>query len=384
MVAFSNPITGGQGALVRPAIKSPNYITGVSGWTIKKDGSAEFNNLTIRGTFFGTQYIIDSNGMFFYNGAPANGNLITSITSAAGTDSFGNAYPKGLQVGSPTASRIFLNPTGPQVDTYDSGNDLNGRWNPTDGTFTTTFDGSLSPAFTQLYNLNFGGGFGQDAGVRFGVLSTYGSMPSAGDIANAGSVSSSISNLGVITRMASGSQGPSGSGIDDPVILSVGAGDTTSNYSGSVNVGTEGGRPLLGTVFGSWEFGDNTGANLSGWQTASMAANWAAGDTFNAVSGYEQLKFRIDAEDNVWILGNFGTTSAAAGTTAFTLPAGFRPMNRMQLPINRVNTGGTITSTWMRIDVNGTCIIGTTTTPITPANGDRYFVNGKFPRGNLA
>jgi len=47
---FSNEITGGQGALVRPAIKSPNFVSGVSGWSIDRDGSAEFTDLTIDGS----------------------------------------------------------------------------------------------------------------------------------------------------------------------------------------------------------------------------------------------------------------------------------------------------------------------------------------------
>lgn len=47
-MTFSNPITGGQGALVRPAIKSPNYEPGAAGWTINRDGTAEFSDLVIR------------------------------------------------------------------------------------------------------------------------------------------------------------------------------------------------------------------------------------------------------------------------------------------------------------------------------------------------
>lgn len=106
-MSFTNSIVGGQGALVRPAIKSPNYITGVSGWSINKDGSAEFSNLTIRGTFFGTRYIINSSGMFFYSGTPANGNLVLSVASAAGTDSFGNAYLSGfVSYGDPLGNDI--------------------------------------------------------------------------------------------------------------------------------------------------------------------------------------------------------------------------------------------------------------------------------------
>jgi hypothetical protein len=48
-MSFSNPVVGGEdGELIRPAIQSPNYVPGVSGWTINRDGSAEFNNVTIR------------------------------------------------------------------------------------------------------------------------------------------------------------------------------------------------------------------------------------------------------------------------------------------------------------------------------------------------
>lgn len=44
-----NPIVGGI-ILRRPAVRSPNYQAGVQGWTINVDGSAEFNQLTVRGT----------------------------------------------------------------------------------------------------------------------------------------------------------------------------------------------------------------------------------------------------------------------------------------------------------------------------------------------
>lgn len=47
---FANEILGGQGALTRPQAKSPNYVPGSTGWAIFRDGSAEFNNITARGT----------------------------------------------------------------------------------------------------------------------------------------------------------------------------------------------------------------------------------------------------------------------------------------------------------------------------------------------
>ncbi|MCA1839939.1 MAG: H-type lectin domain-containing protein [Actinobacteria bacterium] len=48
-MTFSNPIVGGT-TLIRPAIQSPNFTAGSAGWSINKDGSAEFNDITVRGS----------------------------------------------------------------------------------------------------------------------------------------------------------------------------------------------------------------------------------------------------------------------------------------------------------------------------------------------
>lgn len=45
---FKNAILGGD-TLVRDAIQSANYVAGVSGWRISRDGNAELNDVTIRG-----------------------------------------------------------------------------------------------------------------------------------------------------------------------------------------------------------------------------------------------------------------------------------------------------------------------------------------------
>lgn len=48
-MSFNNPVVGGEhGELIRAAIQSPNYVPNVSGWTINRDGSAEFSDVTIR------------------------------------------------------------------------------------------------------------------------------------------------------------------------------------------------------------------------------------------------------------------------------------------------------------------------------------------------
>jgi hypothetical protein len=94
-MSFSNPIVGGV-TLVRPAIRSPNFVSGVSGWSIDKDGSAEFNDVTIRGG------ITIGGDSFYYDGVPAAGNLIASIAANNGTDPFGNDYLAGFTVYDPS------------------------------------------------------------------------------------------------------------------------------------------------------------------------------------------------------------------------------------------------------------------------------------------
>jgi hypothetical protein len=115
---FNNPPVAGQGAIARPDFKSINYSPGVSGWAIFRNGNAEFNNGTFRGivtasTFQGTDFLINPSGSFYYSGTPATGNLIASITTAAGTDTFGNDYLAGF------TSYYPSNPvSGPYPTTY--------------------------------------------------------------------------------------------------------------------------------------------------------------------------------------------------------------------------------------------------------------------------
>lgn len=49
MGGFGNAVVGGLGKLVRDFIRSANYVAGVAGWSINRDGSAEFNSGTFRG-----------------------------------------------------------------------------------------------------------------------------------------------------------------------------------------------------------------------------------------------------------------------------------------------------------------------------------------------
>lgn len=121
---FNNPLVGGGGSLVYPSIHSPNFVAGSTGWSIDKDGSAEFDNVTIRGILeaivggslvfqtdqFGDFIWYNSHGaqaiaivpakqaIFIYadTGSSTQGALVLSIAPVGGTDGFGNTYQAGM------------------------------------------------------------------------------------------------------------------------------------------------------------------------------------------------------------------------------------------------------------------------------------------------
>jgi hypothetical protein len=106
-----NPVVGGS-ILRRPAIQSPNFEQGppIVGWAINADGTAYFGDVTAEGTitassFTGTDFLINSSGIFVYSGTPASGNLIGSIAASGGTDGFGNTYVGGITTYDPSTGR---------------------------------------------------------------------------------------------------------------------------------------------------------------------------------------------------------------------------------------------------------------------------------------
>jgi hypothetical protein len=112
---WGNPAFGST-SLRLPAMNSPNFnlanptASPSPSWAVLASGLAYFFGVVLSGgTVTGPDYIINPAGIFWYSGTPALGNLIGywALTSAAGTDQFGNAYNPGLYVGNPA--------TGPQV-----------------------------------------------------------------------------------------------------------------------------------------------------------------------------------------------------------------------------------------------------------------------------
>lgn len=88
---FANPNTTGDGTLILGSIHSPDYEAGSEGWSINRDGSAEFNDVVVRGK-------IEDGQLFIYNDTPAKGSLAYSISPNDGIDEYGNIYYSGINI----------------------------------------------------------------------------------------------------------------------------------------------------------------------------------------------------------------------------------------------------------------------------------------------
>lgn len=90
---FRDPIVAGD-TLVRAAIRSVNYVAGVSGWSIERDGAAEFNDVTVRGELFVTD--VDGSYVRIYDENPGDGSVVElGLPTATGP----NLSPARLRTG---------------------------------------------------------------------------------------------------------------------------------------------------------------------------------------------------------------------------------------------------------------------------------------------
>ena len=106
-MSFSDPVVAGE-TLARPAISSPNYVQGSAGWSISQTGSAEFEDVYIRGP--GGRYIriyLDPNTLIpvmdFHPPTPGTGGWNVSAGSVytysdgSGFEILGLSSPNQLQ-----------------------------------------------------------------------------------------------------------------------------------------------------------------------------------------------------------------------------------------------------------------------------------------------
>lgn len=313
-IEFLNPLTAGT-VLIRSDIRSQNFVSGSAGWRIEADGDAEFNSIVIRG---GT---VVSGLALYYDGTPALGNLIMSISAAAGVDSFGNAYLAG----------------------------------------TNVYSGA---SFAGL----------SDGNLRFGL--TADGFPPAGLVGLSGadglfaSSPTSVADPDAATwALVDGDTAVTPQSAAGYPHLDVGA--STSGVTGWIN-----GAWVRSTVSG----GTSTAET---WHTPSFNANWSGTTTFGALSGgLRTLQYRKDAEDNVWLDGTF-VAAAGAGSAVFQLPVGYRPAVNTPIPVAFISSGGVAGNAWLYVSAAGNLNINAQLGSAV-TTGTAYTINGKIPLGNVA
>lgn len=387
---FLDPIVGGQ-ALRIPSIRSPNFLTGVSGWTINKDGSAEFNNGVFRGTvtaaaFIGTDFVINTQGQFFYSGPPALGNLILSIAPVAGvSDGFGNAFDAGLatyaggvdtfhldaatgtlRTGTAAAAHWQFDVPASQFSMFDINAALTARLSAAAGNSNFVW---LSNAASQFFAITAGS-------LLIGRLTTPGALPTPQDQNDSAKLFLITGPPDTVNIVGPGRAADPGS---VPVQIGLKSGNAGTTVPGGAN------NPVLqvqsfGTGVCDLELfgGALYRGDLSGWQTPSLGAGWSAGSIRSSLP----LRYKIDGEDNLIVKGSVSCTTTTPAAVMFSVVAPYLPAGSYSLQqgvaIKQSAAGGSFAFghgfiTAGAVEVNG----------FTFTSGDIVSLDFSWPLGNL-
>lgn len=168
---------------------------------------------------------------------------------------------------------------------------------------------------------------------------------------------------------------------DATQILLVSGNDNTP--TGNVNVPHVSMRDVNGDsaldlrISGSLLKTSNTGA-VATWHAPSLGTGWATGPSSGTV---QAIQYRLDAFDNLVIVGALHSTSATPASTLFVIPStgGFRPVITQREGIIS-NAGAVITQRMVEVNSNGSV---TLTPAITVTATDVYF-NVTVPLGNIS
>src|SRR5581483_11511785 len=113
------------------------------------------------------------------------------------------------------------------------------------------------------------------------------------------------------------------------------------------------------------------------WQTPSYSTGWAGTTTFNGVGG-PTLRYRIDAEDNLWLYGLFKNTTTTPSNPIFVLPSAWQPAAGGWIFVQR-NNGGTLAVGTAFVSSSGNIDLFAGQGMLFPSgiSGVEYFFNGK-------
>lgn len=333
-VAFFRGLTNGNGKLVLPAMQSPNFQTGVTGWSINQDGTAEFNSLTIR-----NGQIISGVFLMYSSPIPAKGNLICAIAPTAGTDSVGNNYGQGLNLG------VWDAVTGNQKQHF--GIDSNGKLYLVNSSGNTTIFADPNLNYLAVYTPGTGAN-NLVSSIGTGGLDDFSNTLISGHASYGATIASALGN-GTLTLYSAASQaGPwtaqttiqfnTGS-PDFTRISGPGAGaspimDFLRGGSIAVQVSASGSFSVNGGAFVNLNTSsaDPTLITTDNWHPVTPSANWSSSGANYAllpigVGGFGKGAVALRGE-------MISTANTGAGSQMFTVPFTFVSNQDYDTPTN--------------------------------------------------
>lgn len=176
----------------------------------------------------------------------------------------------------------------------------------------------------------------------------------------------------------------------DPILAAGVTGDTSSRFAlysdGLMQWGPGGSTARDTTLYrsaanvlstdDSLTIGGTLTKALQTWQTPTLTSGYTNGDQGGSSHG---IQYRIDAEDNVVIIGACHANTASPGATLFTLGAGFRPAAQWRISTN-TNHGGTYASASVIVAASGVVTID----PAPTLSTTDVYLDLRLPLGNIA
>ncbi len=292
---FNDPVVSGT-ILIRPAIQSPDYVAGVSGWAIFVDGTVEFNDATLRGRVVigpsnSAQIIIEE-----LNGAGiirlvTNGPTVTPVDGELRATEF--SIGPGIP---PNQLTVALS-------------------SPSD-------DGGIAPAELRLTKIVGGGTLAE---ITADAIALGGATSVAGALTVAGAVSStrSAQSLTALSTAVTG---------DTSLRLEIPAGGLLIWGSGSAAGDTILGRSAVGVLTSHpiRSVHPSTLSTTETWQPFVFQNGWA--NTGNVGGQYQ----KTIVGQSVEVIGDLTAIPAtkADGTTIMTFALGYRPVSTVTYPIS--------------------------------------------------
>lgn len=281
-----------------------------------------------------------------------------SINKDGTVDLTGGTFRGSIIVGTTAGKRIEINVVLGSIQMFDATNAVVADWSSSAGKFIVYVAGTNQIAYVKLDTtfavpaalVNVNNTKYNDGGINHEEIAGDGGMPTL--------------------RVSSGS-GIFGRNSAQLILIGQSVTAGTQLPVAQFSVGTTGAVITDGPVL------HHVAGTVATWQSPVYGSGWAA----NQATGItvQKIRYRIDAQDNLVILGAAHTTSATPAATLFTLPAAYAPFVTQRVPIVEF-VSGAVTAHYLEINSSGAVSV----VPNLAAASHDIYVAATVPLGNFA